>query len=109
MSSFKCLLFLAVEPLATFRFAVADDHKEQRVRVNLCLEIVTEMVEILRRALTTTLYAKRWTTSGFSVSTKATCQLKANYDLADLREANIEIVIQATKGILSKDNRTVKF
>ncbi|CAN7938262.1 unnamed protein product [Ixodes hexagonus] len=67
-----CLLFLAVEPLATFRFAVADDHKEQRVRVNLCLEIVTEMVEILRRALTTTLYAKRWTTSGFSVSTKAT-------------------------------------
>ncbi|CAN7939151.1 unnamed protein product [Ixodes hexagonus] len=91
VSSFKCLLFLAVEPLATFRFAVADDHKEQRVRVNLCLEIVTEMVEILRRALTTTLYAKRWTTSGFSVSTKATCQLKANYDLADLREANIEI------------------
>ncbi|CAN7939281.1 unnamed protein product [Ixodes hexagonus] len=98
-----------VEPLATFRFAVADDHKEQRVRVNLCLEIVTEMVEILRRALTTTLYAKRWTTSGFSVSTKATCQLKANYDLADLREANIEIVIQATKGILSKDNRTAKY
>ncbi|CAN7995463.1 unnamed protein product [Ixodes hexagonus] len=67
VSSLKCLLFLAVEPLATFRFAVADDHKEQRVRVNLCLEIVTEMVEILRRALTTTLYAKRWTTSGFSL------------------------------------------